>query len=70
MTSERDDIRVDRLHLVQAVLAIDGGSDIKALKSKVYRYKLPNHLIVVNDEYPAQSIHHLREGTAFPRGGG
>ena len=61
---ERDDVRVDRLHLVEAVLAVDRSRHVEPLKGKIHGDKLPDHLVVVHDEHPSQTLRHAGEATA------
>ena len=60
---QRDDVRVDFRHLVQAVLPVHRRLHLEPLELEVYRDQPPDHLVVVHDEHPSQSVRHSREGS-------
>jgi hypothetical protein len=62
---QRDNVRRDHLHLVEAVLAVDRGVHVEPLKGEVHRDKLTDHLVVVHDEHPPQTLRHAGEATVF-----
>ena len=67
---ERDDGRGDLLHPVQAVLPVDGGRDLEALELQVDGDQLPDDVVVVHHEDPAEARHPRRLAAACGRPGG
>jgi len=59
-------VRVDRGHLVQAVLAVHRGRNVEPFQGQVDGDELADDLVVVHHEHASQSLRHGREISVFP----
>ena len=48
------------LDVIEAVLAVHRRRHLEALELEVHRDELPDHLVVVNNEHPPQTLRHTR----------
>ena len=53
------------LNDARSVLAVHRRFHVEALQLEVNRDQPPDHLVVVHDEHPSQSVRHARESSAF-----